>query len=164
MNHDLETLLSFKIEELRLAIPINAIRTVIQSVAVTPVPDTGIYIYGMMDFRGTVIPVINLRPRFNLISKAIDINQQFIIVKKDSKRLAIVADTIDELLSPTELKISTVELASNSNLQKNLSDLGLEIIEFHSDEKGIIVIYEIEKLLGSEAKLDIDSFFSKREE
>ena len=41
--------------------------------------------------------------------------------------------------------------------------MGLEIRQFLSDERGIIVIYDIEKLLGTEAEIVIQDFFKHKE-
>jgi chemotaxis signal transduction protein len=162
MTQTQDTLLCFRIAEMRFAISINAIKTVIRSVAVTPVPEGNNLIQGMMDFRGKIIPVINLRPRFNLPEKKIDINQQFIIVKNNSRRLVIIADTVEELITTESLEISTVEMPFNPK-QQNFDKFGLEVMQFFSDKQGIIVIYDIEKLIGTEGILEIESFFNHRE-
>ena len=162
MDQTHETILSFRIEELRCAIPIHAIKTIIRSVAVTPVSGTNNVIQGMIDYRGKVLPVINLRPRFNLPENAIDIHQQFILVKYNTSRFAIIADSVDELIDSASLKLSTVELPGKSGIQLDAEKFGIEIMHFHTDNKGILIIYDIDKLVGTEGIVEIESFFRQQ--
>ena len=162
MNQPNDTLVCFAIEELRFAIPINEIKTIIRSVAITPVSGAWHLIHGMINFRGKVIPVVTLRPRFNLPEKEINIHQQFIIVGKAAKRLALIVDTVEELIAPDALKVSTVELPHTGSQQQNIHDYGIDTMQFVSDEKGIIVIYDIQKLIGAEGILEIESFINRK--
>jgi purine-binding chemotaxis protein CheW len=80
-------------------------------VDITPVPNSPHYIEGVINLRGKVIPVINLRKRFGLDSKEIDNHSRIIvvdvgivtgiIVDSVSEVLRISSDTIDPLPSMT---------------------------------------------------------------
>lgn len=163
MNQHNDLLLCFVIDDQRFAISINTVRRVIRAVAVSPVPDADKLIYGMMDFHGQVIPIINLRERFNLTPKPVEVGDRFVIVDKNSKMLALVVDDVEELLTATSNNINTIELPSAKQIKDKVGQMGLEIRQFLSDERGIIVIYDIEKLLGSEAEIVIQDFFNSIE-
>ena len=163
MNQHNDLLLCFVIEDQRFAIPINAVRRVIRAVAVSPVPDADKLIYGMMDFHGQVIPIINLRERFNLTPKPVEVGDRFVIVNKNNKMLALVVDDVEELLTATSNNINTIEFPSAKKIKDKVAQMGLEIRQFLSDERGIIVIYDIEKLLGTEAEIVIQDFFKHKE-
>lgn len=159
-----ETLLGFGISEQRFAIPVGNIERVIRAVAVTNVPDAKSLIYGMMDLQGQVIPVINLRERFNLVNKPIQINDRFVIIKSGGKKFALVVDKVENIIKVTPENLSSIKIPANDRLISQARNIGLEMMQFISDEIGIIIIYDIEKLLGSEAVIELDDFFKQRDE
>ncbi len=158
-----ETLMGFWVDNQRFAISVSDIEKVIRAVAVTVVPDAKSVIYGMMDLHGRVIPVINLRERFNLTGKPIEMNDRFVIAKSGNKKFALVVDELEEVIKVTSKDLNKIEVPANKKLMSQARELGLEVMQFVSDEKGIIIIYDIEKLLGSEAVIEIREFFKERE-
>jgi purine-binding chemotaxis protein CheW len=164
MNKLKETLLCFDVDNQRFAVPVSVVERIIRAVAVTHVPDAKDIFYGMMDFHGQVIPVINLRKRFNLTKKPLEVIDRFLIAKTEAKRFALVVDQVEGIIKVTSQDINNIEMPADDKLKHHAGQLGLEIMKFVSDEKGIIIIYDIEKLLGSEAAIEIHEFFKDREE
>ncbi len=164
MNKNKETLLCFEVDSQRFAIPISAVERVIRAVAVTGVPDAKNIIYGMMDFHGQVIPVINLRERFSLAKKPVEAKDRFLIAKSETRKFALAIDAVEDIMKVTSQDINNIEVPADEKLKHQAGQIGLEIMKFISDEKGIVIIYDIEKLLGSEAEIEIHEFFKDMEE
>lgn len=159
-----ETLLGFRVDNQRFAISVCNIEKVIRAAAVTVVPDANRVLYGIMDLHGQVIPVINLRKRFNLAKKPVEVKDRFLIAKTEAKRFALVVDEVEDIMKVTSQDINNIEMPADDKLKHMAGQLGLEIMKFISDENGIIIIYDIEKLIGSEAAIEIHEFFKDREE
>lgn len=73
---------------------VNAIERITN---IIPVPNAPKHIEGIINLRGDVIPVYNLRNKFNLPSTQIDDNTKLIIIKMDDLLIALMVDGVDEI-------------------------------------------------------------------
>lgn len=92
-------LLTFKLDHQEYALDIDNVVQVVRMVALTRPPKAPDYMEGMFNLRGKVIPVINVRQRYGLPSKAHDLDTQLLIAKADGKMLAITVDVVSEVLT-----------------------------------------------------------------
>lgn len=148
-------LLCFILHSRLFAMPVRHVQKAIRAVEVTPVPDAGEAFYGVIDFHGEVLPVINLRHRFSMPPKPIGISDCFLIIRTGKQSFSIVADEIEEIRTITEADIQ--ELDHPPLNKKETQAAGLRQCTFYSSNNAIIILYEIEKLLSSELILQIDA-------
>jgi purine-binding chemotaxis protein CheW len=64
---------------------------------VTKVPNTPEYIEGIINLRGEVYPIYNLRKKFNMPEKAVDDETKMIIVNSDGMMVGFVVDSVVEI-------------------------------------------------------------------
>ncbi|MEI6140597.1 MAG: chemotaxis protein CheW, partial [Mariniphaga sp.] len=83
--------LCFSDDMIKLGIPLKYVDRVINAVAVCPLPNSPSTIHGLIDFYGTLVPVINLRNRLNLNELAISPDQIFVVVNTSVRKLVLVA-------------------------------------------------------------------------
>lgn len=102
-------ILVFTVRNVRLGVPAVLLDHVIRMVAITPVYDPPRGIVGIINYHGDVLPVFSFRKYLSLEEKQPDI-QDFLIIVKDERNMAIIAETIsgvyhleDEVISPEEL-------------------------------------------------------------
>ncbi len=67
-------------------------------VEVTRVPNAPEYVDGVINLRGKVIPIIDLRRRFGMPRKEKDKNSRIIVVELAGKVLGFVVDAVSEVL------------------------------------------------------------------
>ncbi|MGA2224586.1 MAG: chemotaxis protein CheW [Syntrophobacteraceae bacterium] len=95
--------LSFSMDREEYGIGILTVKEIIGMMRITPVPQTPDYVKGVINLRGKVIPVIDLRLRFGMNSKAYTERTCIIVVEieHDSRTLqiGIVVDSVSEVLS-----------------------------------------------------------------
>ena len=72
-------LVVFQIEDRRLALTSDSVLELVRAVAVTALPGAPIGVDGVIDRRGTLVPVFDLRPRLALPSVPVRASEQFII-------------------------------------------------------------------------------------
>ncbi|OFY49732.1 MAG: hypothetical protein A2W85_07675 [Bacteroidetes bacterium GWF2_41_31] len=149
------TLLCFFLADRRFAIPLTNVESVIRAVAVSSVPDANEFFHGVFDFHGEIMPVLNLRKRFGLPSKPIEINDRFIIVSSNVGMFAMVVDEVEEIRKPPEEDISCVDVSLSSPDRSN----DLKKLPFLSNEDGVIAIYDVKILLNSEIELQLKQIF-----
>ncbi len=139
-------ILSFTLDSQRFALPLPTVERVLRALAVTQIPDAPPIVYGVIDYYGEIVAVINLRSHLRLAPKGIHVNDRFIVVKASGRKLALVVDEVESVMKPLDKDINEAEEINS----------GLKIAKIIRDNKGIIFIYDLEKLLNcvDEIKLD----------
>jgi len=102
--------LTFQLEQEEYGIPILAVVEIIKMMEITPVPRTPTYVRGVVNLRGKVIPVIELREKFGMPG-AEDTDETCIVVVTlntgDAKiQMGIIIDRVSEVL---DIKTSQLE-------------------------------------------------------
>lgn len=88
---------TFKVGGEEYAIDILKVQEINRIADITPVPNSPHYIEGVINLRGKVIPVINLRRFFGLETKQLDSNSRIIVVDIGIV-LGIIVDSVSEVL------------------------------------------------------------------
>ena len=65
---------------------------------ITQVPDMPDFVRGVINLRGQVIPVIDIRSRFRMEARAYDDRTCVIVVSFDEKEIGIIVDMVNEVL------------------------------------------------------------------
>jgi len=91
--------LTFTLHEEEYAIDILKVQEIKGMSKITPIPNAPAHVKGVMNLRGTVVPVIDLRRRFSMASVEAD-NLTVIIVVNVGKQVAgLVVDTVSDVLN-----------------------------------------------------------------
>ncbi len=67
--------------------------------AITPIPNTPPYIKGVMNLRGTIIPVVDLRSKFAMAEAEYNQFTVIIVVKVGPKAIGLVVDAVSDVLN-----------------------------------------------------------------
>ena len=82
---------------------------------VTPVPKAPAYVRGIMNLRGTVIPVMDLRLRFGLAARTYDKLTLVVVVRAASKLVGVVVDAVSAVLAlPPDCSSSPPEMTGDA--------------------------------------------------
>lgn len=91
-------LVGFTIANEFFALEINSIREIIKVNDITRVPNTPKYIKGVINLRGKVIPIIDMRKKLNLKQIDYDKNTRIIILEFNNMIVGIIVDSVREVL------------------------------------------------------------------
>jgi chemotaxis signal transduction protein len=99
-NEDLEViqLVGLKLGDEEYAIDVLKIQEIIRTVEITSVPRTESFVLGVMNLRGKVIPVIDLRVRFTLDKMDFDKETRIIVVRFETENIGFVVDEVTEVI------------------------------------------------------------------
>ncbi len=115
----------FNIGEEVYGIGIQNITEIIELQKITEVPDMPDYIKGVINLRGKVIPVMDVRLRFGMKERPSDDRTCIIIVSIGSSQVGLLVDTVAEVQDIPKKNISPPpEFHSNSGHQHYISGLG----------------------------------------
>lgn len=99
-------LVSFNIGSEEFGVEILKVQEINRMVDITKVPQAPHYVEGVINLRGKVIPIIDLRKRFNLEIKAHDKNTRIVVVDINGSIMGMIVDAVSEVL---RLPADTIE-------------------------------------------------------
>jgi purine-binding chemotaxis protein CheW len=91
-------LVSFTIGTEEFGVDILNVQEINRMVTVTAVPNSPSFVDGVINLRGKVIPIIDLRTRFGMPRKEHDKNTRIIVVELKSSVVGFVVDAVSEVL------------------------------------------------------------------
>lgn len=97
-SNDDHRYLTFQLGGEILGIPILTVKEINRVEQITPVPETPSYVVGVMNLRGEIIPVVNLRLKFNLEEIAFSRDTCIIVIELASRNIGIIVDTVKEVV------------------------------------------------------------------
>lgn len=100
-------IVSFRVDDKDYAVEISKIIEIIYYKAATPLPQSPEFIEGVVDLRGTVIPVLDLKKRLRMPSKTAGLPNHILIVHFGEKMVGIVVDEVKEVLHIEEGQIQS---------------------------------------------------------
>ena len=99
-------LVTFKVGEEEFSVEILKVQEIIRMFEITRVPRASEFVEGVINLRGKVIPVIDLRRRFGLPALERTERTRIIVVNSSGKVVGLIVDSVSEVL---RLDNSTIE-------------------------------------------------------
>ena len=91
-------LVSFQLGPEEYAIDILGVQEIIRVVEITRVPNAPHYVEGVLNLRGKIIPIINLRRRLGLSSTEHTKDTRIVVVDVAHLLLGFIVDSVEEVL------------------------------------------------------------------
>ncbi len=91
-------LVSFKLEDEEFGIPIEDVQEIIRMKEITKIPGTRTFVEGVIDLRGQILPIINLRKKLNLEEQEFNASTRIVVIAVDSIKTGIIVDNVSEVL------------------------------------------------------------------
>ena len=100
LQHDGELiqLVTFHIGEEEFGVDILSVQEIIRLMQITMVPNASACIEGVINLRGKVIPVINMRTSFNMPAHEHDNNTRIVVMEFGQKIVGFLVDAVSEVL------------------------------------------------------------------
>ncbi|OGP50563.1 MAG: chemotaxis protein CheW [Deltaproteobacteria bacterium RBG_13_43_22] len=145
--------LTFSLAGEEYGIVILKVKEIIGMMAVTPVPKTPSYVKGVINLRGKVIPVADLRLKFDMEEAAYTERTCIIVVEiKDGLGhvlMGIVVDSVSEVLN---IKGGEIEDTPAFGIQMDTD----YILGMAKTGGGVKILLDIDKVFGGEEMLELD--------
>jgi purine-binding chemotaxis protein CheW len=129
-NEAIYQLVSFVIENEEFGVDILKVQEIIRTVEITRVPKSPEFVEGVINLRGKIVPVVDLRKRFGIARKERDNETRIIVVELVDKVVGFLVDKVKEVIRveksiiepPPELttNISTNYITGVAKLQDRL--------------------------------------------
>jgi len=142
---ELIQLVSFSLDNEEYGVDVLKVREIIRMPSITRVPNTPHYVEGVINLRGKVIPIINMRRRFGLLELEYDKQTRIMVMDVEGELMGFIVDAVSEVI-----RISSSEIQPSP-----------AIVTSGIDQECIAgVINQAERLL---VLLDLQKMFSQDE-
>jgi len=144
--------LTFKLQDEIFALDIATVREVLDFTTVTKVPRTPDFMRGVINLRGSVVPVIDLRLKFGMTATEKTVNTCVIIVEvkvnNESVILGVLADSVQEVM---DLDAEHIEPAPR--IGTHLKTDFIKGMGKHNDR--FLMLLDIDRVFSSEELADM---------
>jgi purine-binding chemotaxis protein CheW len=150
-NNGVQTYLSFKLSEEVFAINVSRVINILEMSNITKIPKAPDYMKGVINLRGTVLPVVDLRIKFGLPEKEATVDTGIIVLNIDLQEeqilVGVLVDSVREVL---ELKNSDIAPSPSIGTKYNSGFIeGL----WRTDDK-FIMILDINRVFSTDEVID----------
>lgn len=91
-------LVTFKVAEEEYGVDILSVQEIIRHTGITKVPSAPSFVEGILNLRGKVIPIIDMRKRFGLAPKEPDPQTRIVVFALESGVVGCLVDSVSEVL------------------------------------------------------------------
>jgi purine-binding chemotaxis protein CheW len=133
--------LTFRLGDEEYGVEILKVQEIKGYSAITPIPNTPSYIKGVMNLRGTIVPVLDLRARFGMSQTEYTPFTVIIVVTVGPKVMGLVVDAVSDVLDiPRENVQATPDFGSQVDARY------LDGMAKAGDK--LVVLLDIDRVLG----------------
>lgn len=138
-----ERLVVFKLAGEDYAVPIAGVHTVERMMPITRVPRAPYFIDGVINLRGEVVPVINLRRRLDLPALEHNPDMHIVVALAGEQMVGLLVDEISHVLSLPQAAMQSAEQIVGEANRNFLRGVG-------KWEDGLIVLIDLERIVDPE--------------
>lgn len=136
---------TFKLDKEYYGIPIVNVLSIEKPRKTTRIPNAPDYVIGLINLRGDVIPVIDLRVKLGINQNCIDNNSRIIIVKEDDIVVGLMVDSSKEVLEIDDENIDKPPTNEDNSFIKYINGIG-------KIDNRLIVMLNLQKVLEIRSK------------
>lgn len=142
-------LVSFKLGEEEFAVDILKVQEINKTLQITKVPNTPKSFEGIVNLRGKVIPVVDLRQKMGMPHKEEDQNTRIIVVELVERTIGFIVDQVKEVLRiPKSITEPPPRMVFNTNTNMFTSVAKLE--------NRLIILLDLEQLFSENEKKELN--------
>ncbi|KIH78172.1 hypothetical protein GFER_01080 [Geoalkalibacter ferrihydriticus DSM 17813] len=140
----------FRLGDELYALDIMKIREIIKPQKLTPVPKAPAFIEGVINLRGAVIPIVDLRRRFELPVGVLQNKARVIICSVAGKIIGLLVDEVTEVRNFTREEVQPAP----QFMQERETDFILGVCRLRSS---LVIILDLEKILSHQEVIKIET-------
>lgn len=133
-------LVVFKVGDVKYGVDVTAVGAITDYEEITSIPDSPDYLEGIMNLRGDIIPVINLKKRFNV--SQIEEDKKIIVSNVKGTEMGFIVDGTSQVLKLDDENIDPLPILLRSN------DEYIKGIGKYDNE--LIILIDFNEIISSE--------------
>jgi purine-binding chemotaxis protein CheW len=148
---DQKQIVVFTLDEPRYALYLSAVERVVRAVEITPLPKAPEIVLGIANVQGQIVPVVNVRKRFRLPEREMDLHDRFIMARTSRRLVGLVADAV----------VGVRELENRDIMNAEQALPFAEYIQGVAKVAGdLVLIYDLDRFLSLDEEQRLDEALS----
>jgi purine-binding chemotaxis protein CheW len=135
--------LTFSLADEDYGIEIRYVIEIIGIQKITKVPNLPDFIKGVINLRGKVIPVMDVRARFNIEARDYDERTCIVVVNIDGEAMGLVVDHVNEVADIPEGQVEPPPSSAHSQASRYISGIG-------KMEDEVKILLDVERLISQD--------------
>ncbi len=141
---------SFELGNEEYGVDISQVQEIIRMVEITHVPRAPHFMEGVINLRGQLIPIIDLRTRFGMQRTDKTKSTRIVVTEIGSKRVGIVVDSVSEVLN--------IPLEQVENAPDMIAGVGTEYIQgVGKVNDRLIILLDLTMVISGEEKIQLET-------
>lgn len=149
MGAGLFQIVVFELAKETYGVAISDVYEIIRMVEVTKIPKTQHFLEGVINLRGRIIPVVDLRKRFGLQSEEVEQLKRIVVVKIDDDTVGMVVDAVSEVLQIESSQVEGVSSLVSSQVDTEF------ISGIAKVDNRLIILLDLGKVLTTKEKMEL---------
>jgi len=147
-TEELEQMVTFNLGQEEFGVNILQVQEINRMVEITQVPQTEAYVEGIINLRGKVIPIIDLRKKFGMPEKERDNHTRIVVVDVAGETVGLVVDGVSEVLRVPagSLEEAPKLVAGNSSGGYSGADYIKSVVKM--DDR-LLIYLDLEKIIST---------------
>jgi purine-binding chemotaxis protein CheW len=137
-DNPLATAVTFRAGHQRYALPIERVREIQKIVAFADIPDENAMVIGMVDIRGEIVPVVDVRSLLGLPVQPYTLETPMVVVSSASGPVALVVDAVDAVAEMS---------ADGAGIVPEMHSLAPRVLGVHRIAEELVFLLDIDRLL-----------------
>lgn len=156
-SQGLQQVLCFALAGEAYALPILKVREIQAQATLTRIPKAPAYMPGVINLRGAIVPILELRHRFSLGEAPEDTRPVIVIVEVQGRTLGIRVDSVSDVLDLDPAAIRPApELGTQSALGREFI-AGLASLPGAGGSDAMLILLDLDRLLSDSELLALES-------
>lgn len=143
-------LVIFKLGEEEYGVDILNVQEIIKMVEFTKLPNLPNFVEGVINLRGKIIPVIDLKKRFSLPQKDYNDDNRIVVIDVNNTTVGMVVDAVSEVLRISNNTIEPTPAIISSIDTEYLKGVG-------KLEDRLLILLDIEKIFSNSQKEELSN-------
>ena len=143
----------FQVADEHYAVDISGVREILRLPEITRVPHSPAFVEGVINPRGTVIPMIDLHKRFGIEQRDSTNDTRVMVLNVSDSLVGAIVDSVSEVLTFTEEQIEPVDRLSVTISAEYITGVA-------KLEDRLVILLDYEKVLGAEERVEVDSMLA----
>lgn len=144
---DVLQFVTFVVADEIYGVSVHVVQSINEMVQITRLPNSDSFIEGVINLRGNVVPVINIRKKYNLPHKEYDLFTVIIIVEIRDRLVGLIVDSVSDVIS---LPASSIQ--KDIRFASAVDTGAIQGIGNLNDQ--LIILLNIENFVDNEKELD----------
>ncbi len=150
----LDQMISFNIGEEDYGVNIQTVKEVIRKREITRLPKTPAFVKGVINLRGDIIPIIDLRERFGMEQRESTDMTRVIVAEVDGRPIGMVVDSVSHVI-----RIAQDQIEPPPEMVGGISEEYLKGVGKVGEQ--LIVLLNIDRILSATEKVELENIKEK---